>query len=695
MATWTGVALGLWGVPVGVAAAVWGWRTGRRALGALLAVVIGLAAIAGLLEAAQQRAVLESPLPAGRVRLFVEFRTDADAGGRSTAEPRAIFGDGRWIEWRGPPLLVFDRPGTIAGTYQAVEGRLRSRPGLYRGAPVAAALDIDRDLTPAESAGVLHVTGNMLRDRVQATLGEPNPGRALLAGFLIGDTTSVPPADVEALRKAGLSHFVAVSGSNVALFLAGWWLVTAPLALDPRLRAATGLVGLALFVVVTRAEPSVLRAAVMAGTLLLGRAANIPVDTWTALGGATTLLLLAEPALAGNAGFQLSVAATAGVLVGLAVAHGRTPRWLWMALAGTMGAQAAVAPLLLWHFGTVPLLAPVTNLLAAPLVSLATAVAGIAVVAGLEPLVGVAAVPADLVLAIARLGAGWPQAGRVEALIAAVGVAGLLRRGVRPLAVAFVIGSLLVASPGSASRPHPGVVFLDVGQGDAAIVFGPAGEVIVVDGGPDQRRFHEALDRYGVDGIDLLVVSHRHADHVTGLSGLIERVRVGELWHPPHRDVGDVLGAVIAAARMRHVPVATPEPGWRGYIGGVHVEVLGPRRRYASPNDESLVVRIDAGGPAVLFPGDVERFAQRDLGTAAADILKVPHQGAATSNPNWLADTGAVIAVVSVGPNNFGHPDGDILAGLSDAGMVVYRTDRDGDVVIPLISQGESVPADD
>ena len=89
-------------------------------------------------------------------------------------------------------------------------------------------------------------------------------------------------------------------------------------------------------------------------------------------------------------------------------------------------------------------------------------------------------------------------------------------------------------------------------------------------------------------------------------------------------------------------------------------------------------------GRTVLLAGDVEVFAQRELGPVRADVLKVPHQGAATSDLGWLQAVGAATAVISVGPNSFGHPSADVVAAREGVGTEVLRTDRDGDVVIPL-----------
>ncbi|NIS29049.1 MAG: hypothetical protein GWO04_03395, partial [Actinobacteria bacterium] len=160
-----------------------------------------------------------------------------------------------------------------AGDHVVVRGMLQDRPTRVRGDPAAGVVVGASVEVVASSSNPLFTVGNAMRRRVAGSLEEDSdPRAALMSGFLIGDTAGLAGDDVEALRRAGLSHFVAVSGSNVALFLAAWWVLTAPLALSARVRSLTGLVGLALFVIITRWEPSVVRAATMAGLVLGGRA---------------------------------------------------------------------------------------------------------------------------------------------------------------------------------------------------------------------------------------------------------------------------------------------------------------------------------------------------------------------------------------------------------------------------------------
>jgi competence protein ComEC len=253
---------------------------------------------------------------------------------------------------------------------------------------------------------------------------------------------------------------------------------------------------------------------------------------------------------------------------------------------------------------------------------------------------------------------------------------------VRWAALAVAVAAVGLGQVGSGPGPGPWVAFLDVGQGDAAVVRGSGGETILVDGGPDPVALARTLDRYRVDRVDLLVVSHRHADHVTGLSAVLGRVPVGEVC-----SLGPLLDAVDSAG----VPRRTPGPGSSAVLGSVRLEVLGPVRRYASPNDESLVIRVALGGMSVLFAGDIETFAQADLGPVRSDVLKVPHQGAATSDLDWIRASAGSVSVISVGPNDYGHPSSSVIEALGSAGSLVCRTDLGGDVVVRPGERGPEV----
>ena len=296
-------------------------------------------------------------------------------------------------------------------------------------------------------------------------------------------------------------------------------------------------------------------------------------------------------------------------------------------------------------------------------------------------MVDLAALLADAVLALAQFGSTLPQLGPwgLGALLA-LGVTLLRWPTVAPgAAVAGSVVIVLLLIAGRATLPDGAVVVLDVGQGDSILIHGGDSRFALVDGGPDELLLEERLRHYGVKSLELVVLTHVHADHATGLLGVAETMAVGTVWADtsPH-------SSSAASEFLALTPVDTPQVGDQYQLGSLVIEVIGPLRKYASPNDQSLVVKVTGQSRSMLLTGDIETVAQDELTDIRADVLKVPHQGAATSNPEWLASVGADLAVVSVGPNQFGHPADWVLAELETAGAQVVRTDEAGDVVVPL-----------
>ena len=688
VATWAGTTLGLWlgfavAVPALVVAVGLGLR--RRRTVAVVFLLAAAGAVSGSLATDRINATWSAVVPEGPVSVVGLVTEDGSRGRTGVVRPEALVEDDGWVAWGGPAIGV-ELSGDlvlVAGERVRVDGVLRADPGRVRGDPVAGRL-VAGDVERVGSAGPLFAVGNRLRARIELVTGGAGAGRALLRGFLIGDTSNLSSRDLDALRRSGLTHFVAVSGSNVALFLMGWWLVTAPLGVGSRRRFVLGLVGLAVFVVVTRWEASVLRASVMAGFMLGGAAAGLAVDGWMALGAAVTVLLLASGHLAADIGFQLSVAATAGILLGSGLTGRRKPRWAWTVLAATVSAQLAVLPILLWHFGTIPLLSPLANLLAAPLVSAATVVGALGVVTGLGPLIDAGAWLAGLVLAVSHIAADWPQLG-VGAVLIIGAVAGVAAyRPLRPVMAVVAALSMAWVTLGAGTTPAgPAVVVLDVGQGDAVLVRS-LGSVALIDGGRDPLVLSQKLRSHGVGRIDLLVVTHGDIDHVGGLEGVFATHGVGRLWVPAYGIAGPVLAQLVAEAVDAGIRVDQVDAGTRPLrIGEVVLRPLGPTRRFAGDNDGSIVLTASARR-TMLLAGDAEAVAQGELPPLRPDVLLVPHHGSATTDVRWLMEALGETAVLSVGPNPYGHPAPEIVATLEEAGVEVLVTAEVGDIVIEL-----------
>jgi len=685
---WAGALLGLrFGFAAAVVSAVVAAFVAYRwPAGSVLVVLLMAGTLSGFLAGGRIAATLDAEVPTGPIE-FVGVVAEDDGPRRpAVVDPEALRDAGAWKPWAGPAIGVGPDAETplVAGQRVRIVGTSRSVPGRIRADPIAGRVTVSDIEVLGTGGGPLFTIGNAVRDRVRSVLDIGRRSEALVAGFLIGDTSGLSARDLDELRRSGLTHFVAVSGSNVALFLAAWWVLTAVVGIGPMRRFVLGIVGLGIFVVATRWEASVLRAAVMAATVLGAAASGIVVDTWVAIGVAVGALLLVSGQLAADVGFQLSVVATIGIMIGSGVFADRRPKALWATLGAATAAQVAVVPVLLLHFGTVPLMSPIANLLSAPLVTGATVTGAIAVVIGWEPAVAVSSALAGAVLGIADVAARWPQLG-LAGVVTALGAAALIRlKRTRPVAVAG-LAAVLAVSVLVPSRPPnvPTVTFLDVGQGDSMLLRDPSGRIVLVDGGRDPLVLGEALRRHHIGRIDLLVGTHGDVDHVGGFEGIFSDHSVGRLWVPDHPDQGMEMEDLIEAALVAGVPVDRVKPGISYTFGSVRIEALGPKRRYAARNDGSVVLWVLAE-QTLLLPGDIGAVAQRELPPLQPDILLVPHHGSSSTDPSWLADTVGPVAVISVGPNTYGHPTPEILNVLNEAGADVRITREEGDVSLDL-----------
>ena len=621
-----------------------------------------------------------------------------------------------WVQGRGPPPRV--HPGEqveVEGTLRAIRPQGGGFAEYLRDRGLAATVSTSSiDVLEHPASPVLRLA-NAAREALRRGTGVALPRREaeLLLGLAIGDTSGMDPEVEEDFRASGLGHLLAVSGSNVAMFLAPLLAVAAAMRASSATRLLVGIAGVGFFALVTRWEPSVLRASAMAGLALAGSFAGRPRSSAPLLGGAVLLLLVGDPWLARSVGFQLSVAATAGIVALAGPLASRLwwlPRPVALAAAATLGAQIAVTPLLLLRFGVVPTATLLANLLAFPAVPLSLlgglAAAGTAhgwAPAGRllgamaeQPLAYIEGVADRLARApLPQIVSDGPALPAVAAVLAAVAL-WRLRRGRRPIGgvvALLLVGVFLWPAGGRAGPPSAlTVTFLDVGQGDAAVVRTPDGATVLIDSGPDEQQVARELARLRVRRIDLAVASHAHADHVSGFPAIFSRFPVALLIEPGCPHDAPQYRQMLESAGSEGIVVRSPRGGERLEVGSLAIEVLGPEVcADEEPNDNSLVLLLHPIGnshpsSSILFTGDAEEPAQRDLladgDPLAAAVLKVPHQGGATSIEEFFEAVGADVAVVSVGPNEYGHPVPWVLSALRRSGGLVLRTDESGDVTV-------------
>jgi competence protein ComEC len=598
-------------------------------------------------------------------------------------------------------FLDGDADGLVVGRRFVATGRLTPSDSTGE----TAVIDVVRR-GPADRATWWWEASERVREGVRRSVSPvADEPRALVPALVDGDDGRIGDKVEEDFRRSGLTHLMAVSGTNLTIVLAVVMVIGRAAGVRRRGLGMLGVLSIVAFVLLARPDPSVVRAAAMGAVGVaasgFGRRGGVRALAWAVVG-----LLFLDPWLSRSAGFILSVAATAGILL-LAPPLTRRlerwmPRWCALAIAVPIAAQLVCTPVITAISGQISLVAVVANLLAAPAVAPAT-VAGL-----LGGLVALISVPLSHVAGIAAGAcASWiltvgHRAAAVDAaslewrspwqwllVIVPLVTAAILTISARPVLFIGLSLGLLVAvwRPPETGWPPDGWVMVacDVGQGDATVLAAGDGSAVVVDAGPDPTSVDRCLDRLHVHRVRLMVFTHAHADHIDGWPGVLDGRRVDQIAVGP-------TGGPGTASIPRHVAT----PGESFTVGDVTAQVLwpmasGPVRvtgaEGSTANNASVVLAAQVRGARVMLAGDIEPDAQDELlrehPDLAADVLKMPHHGSARQSKKFFDAVGARLATISAGEgNDYGHPAAAALSLLRDQGMRWWRTDTDGDIAI-------------
>lgn len=578
-----------------------------------------------------------------------------------------------------------------------------------------------------------HALRGALRARIEATLSPS--AAALCRALVLGESGAIGREERDHVRGAGLSHVLAVSGLHVTL-LAGAlvWLCRRALLRVERLasrldvsRVAKGLgVPIALgYALLVGDAPSAWRAALTASVAWTLAAAGRRAHPVTVTAAAAVLIAVLRPGDLPRPGFLLSIVATAA----LVSAPPAPQSWARAGLVVSARTTIATAPFVAWMFGQVPLVGLLANLVVVPLAGglLLPACALHAAVALIAPPLAHATAPvvelasgaflaASEVFALVPFGRDVPPLDLLQGVVLAAGSLALLSaRTWRARAAVIVIGVVALGGaelwlrhreqPTGAMR----LTFLDVGQGDGALVDLPDGRLMVVDaggaahGGPDpgEHVLVPLLRARRRARVDVLVLSHPHPDHYGGAAALVEALEIGEVWDTGQGEAEQpdgTLAQLLARARARGAVVRGPAElcGREHRFGAARARVLWPCPSFDAgwgPNDNSLVVELEHAGRRVWLTGDVEAHAEASLVAgrpAPIDVLKVAHHGSRTSSAAALLEAlRPRIAVASMGRHNrFGHPHDEVWSRLRAHAPCALRTDAHGGVVVTIAPDG-------
>ena len=692
---------------------------------------------------------LDSRACSGRVRVSVR-----------DAEPPAGYGDsvriiGRLYEPRG-----FQNPGGFDYAEHL------ARQGTYATASVRSFGDV---AVLHRSPGIFRTIQDW-RERIRrnflaATTG---PGSAILQAMVLGEEGGLTDEVRDTFMSAGVTHILSISGSHLGLValacfgLLRWLLFLLPersylrltLLADPKkIAALCTLFPVVFYAFLAGGQVATLRSLVMILAALAAVLLDRENGLMRSLAAAALAILIISPQALFDISFQLSylsvlcIGYVVSVWSELALpAEGRLRKIgksVLLLVVVSLTASLATGPLVAYYFNQVSPAGIVSNLIVVPFAGFVVVPVGLvsgvlslalgrlpfpalnqAVADGFYGLVSFFArfpltefhPPSPGMLSLVAFGIFFISAAqfvRTRLLSALKPLESSQRFPRMPLIAMTLSGMVLLVSVAALFLPENStrITFLDVGQGDCALVELPSGKDILIDaGGTRDNRFDMGRrvvapylwDR-NISRLDLVILSHPHPDHMNGLFFLVKKFAVREFWDSGRDGDLDGYGALQREITDRRIPVRTMPAGRRVHLGDdAELTVLHPRTEFASrsrkayeaENNRSLVVRMDVDGRTILFTGDIGVEAEKDIirtvGNLKCDLLKVPHHGSRSSSSDvFLSRIKPEAAVIPVGKGNlYHHPSPEVVERYEQSGIRLFRTDRDGAVIVTLDNKG-------
>ncbi|KIQ94758.1 ComEC family competence protein [Anoxybacillus thermarum] len=543
----------------------------------------------------------------------------------------------------------------------------------------------------------------------------PRGVSAFMQALIYGERSDIEPTVLSSYQKLGLIHLLAISGLHMTLLAGGCFYLFIRFGITRERATVILLCCIPLYVILSGAAPSVMRAAMMTSCFLLF---SSRLRTLDALSAACLLLLLKDPYMIFHLGFQLSfLVCFALIICSSFIQNERSMiRQLFMT---SFIAQIGALPILLYHFYEVSILSIPLNIMFVPLYSFV-----ILPLLFLAFFIHIFAPPVSsiityiltlviehtnrLVMSLANaflLTLGRPPMWLLIAYIISI-VLFFLSFEYKQIVFRFsLIFVIIVHFIWPFFRPSGEVVMLDVGQGDSIYIELPYRKAIyMIDTGgtmsfgdePWRRRKQSFrvgedvivpfLKAKGVRALDALIVTHGDFDHIGDASDVLNAVRVRKLFVGMHKN--DLLQTVIAHAISKGTHVQMVKSGDRWTVGKAQFYILSPFGNEETTNDGSIVLYAFMGGAYWLFTGDLEEKGEQQLITMyrslPVDILKVGHHGSKTSTSEpFLRHIRPKVALISVGRRNrYGHPHREVLKRLRDYHVRTFRTDEHGAIVI-------------
>ncbi len=558
----------------------------------------------------------------------------------------------------------------------------------------------------------------------------PQKESGIVKAMVTGEKDDIDEATTDLYIKAGINHILCISGLHVsflALFL--HFLIKKGLKQTKRTAALATIAFCIGFLVFTGFSPSSVRAVIMISVVLLGRVLYRKSDWLNNLAIAALMVLLVQPLYLWNVGFQLSFATAIGIWVGLQVVSKMDGLWgkVEQSFVLSLFASLFSYPLVAYHFFHISLIGIIVNLFILPLCGPLLFFTFLTAVGGLifPPMAAISAGGIygilkfyEIVCHIAvSVPNGYYLVGSPAILSIALYYLVLCmvsfygKRFCNEKSILLVMLALGASVFGNRLVFHENTIaFLDVGQGDSAVISTYDGKAVVIDGGgwygtevgknTGVKVVKPYLEYLGVKELDGIFLTHFDSDHMLGVIELCENVPVKALYisEYPYTDTENwsVLKEVLEKQDIMLYTVGEGDTASWGADGQfdclyppVGVKFVGD-----DDNHGSLVLKYEYGGTKALLTGDAaaedERIMLSKGADVSAEILKLGHHGSKNSSSEaFLLAVSPTVGIISCGKENiYGHPHEETLQRLNAQGVSVYRTDEQGTILAKLSPKG-------
>lgn len=554
----------------------------------------------------------------------------------------------------------------------------------------------------------------------------------LLMGLLAGDRSGIPEVLRSDFQRSGLVHVLAISGFHVVLLAGMLMIFLKATGLPHKVVTIIAVALLAIYVPVTGGSPAVRRAVMMFAIPQIGTLFGKPANTLNSLGVALLLIILPEPSVIWNPGFQLSFAATAGIIIG--TPHNPTKMLpdsfkqnkLWQKIQAfaidptyvTLCATLATAPFLIHHFKTLSPFAWFGNIIIVPAISLGMQAGLFAQLSPFDFICGTFCAAARFFLRLASLltrilsdsaAASMTVGPFSPAILLALGILILLlpicykNYIARKYALlCILVATALFAFESYREVLHPSwtLTTIDVGQGDSHLIKAPSGRYFLVDAGDNSKQdsgkdiIVPFLHHIGVSKLDALIITHPDKDHFGGAKSILKMFPVKELWASDCavKESKPDWQQVLGEARKRHIPIRNIHRGILWKENYFEMRTIHPRNDVCvEANEGSITLRLKGLGHSAILTGDLTVKGEKEIMKTDAylksDVLKLGHHGSKTSSSvQFLNAVSPTYAIIPSGrKNRFRHPHKQVTDRLDSLNIPYINTAKKGTITFTFV----------